>query len=135
MQLHLSRRIMMTLVNNIFDDIVDNSAAVAIIRDLIAAGRRNPSRNSPVPTRTELEVTSQPQGTFVKKIAHKVAMIRRDNEKRISKGVRQCWQENVDEYRQVARDYQLSQAHKLQFLRNILCGDTKLSYLDIVDVV
>ena len=47
--------------------------------------------------------------------------------------VGECWQEYVDEYRRVARDYGLTQHQKLDYLHNLLSGDAKRFYLDVVD--
>lgn len=40
--------------------------------------------------------------------------------------------EYVAEYQQVARDYELSQEQRFQYLHNLLRGDAKRFYLDTV---
>ena len=47
--------------------------------------------------------------------------------------VGECWQECVDDYRHVARAYGLKQRQKLDYLHNLLSGDAKRFYLDVVD--
>ncbi|KAK1863391.1 hypothetical protein I4F81_005947 [Pyropia yezoensis] len=42
------------------------------------------------------------------------------------------WMEYVAEYQQVARDYDLSQEQRFQYMHNILSGDAKRFYLDRV---
>ena len=62
-----------------------------------------------------------------------MAMTLRDRDKKFSGDVGECWQEYVDEYRQVLRDYNLTPAQKLQYLHNLLRRDAKRFYLDTVE--
>lgn len=45
-----------------------------------------------------------------------------------SRDRKECWDENVDNYRKFAREYQLSKEQKFQFLHYILSKDAKRCY-------
>lgn len=69
----------------------------------------------------------------VEKLAQDAAMRLRDDGENFAGDIGECWQVYVDEYRQVATDYNLSPIQKLQFLHNLLSGNSKQYYLDIDD--
>lgn len=52
--------------------------------------------------------------------------------KKFSGAIDECLQEFVDEYRQLIKEYDLSPTQRLQFLHNLLRGDAKRFYLDVV---
>ena len=66
------------------------------------------------------------------RIAHNVAMRFKDESAKFSGHIGQSWQEFVDEYLQVTRDYELSPTQRLNYLHNLLAGDAKRFYLDHV---
>ena len=103
---HSSRRIMMTLATNLYEDDDDQSAAVEIVRSIIASGRRNqaPAQLTPTQSTTQQSIGATPS-TSAEKVAHNMAMRLKDRDKKFSGDVGECWQEYVDEYRQVSRDY------------------------------
>eukprot|EP00170_Pyropia_yezoensis_P001506 contig_6593_g1510 len=57
--------------------------------------------------------------------AHNVAMHFRDPAEKPSGNVGESWCEYVVEYQQVVRDYELTASQMLQYLHNLLRGDTK----------
>lgn len=98
---------MMTLANYVYEDSEDRTAAVKIVKEIVAAGRRNPAA-APQPPPAAAPNNKQQQGTTFDKLAHNVAMRLRNNEKKFSGDTSECWQEYVDEYSQVSRHYSLS---------------------------
>ena len=138
LQQHSSRRIMMTLATNLYDEGEDREAATSIVNDVIALGRRN-NRSA---TRREGNVTlsnltssahEASSSSSSDRIAHNVAMRLKENDKKFSGELGQSWMEFVDEYLQMCRDYSLSPTQRLQYLHNLLRGDAKRFYLDKVD--
>lgn len=57
------------------------------------------------------------------KVAHNIAMRFKDAENKFSGDLGECWQEFVDEYRQVTNDYALTEEQKLHYIHNILSKD------------
>lgn len=134
LQQHTSRRIMLTLASQLYEEREDTQAAMEIANLLVAAGRRTrrtdtetnpPSKSTPA----NIPFTSVPHN----KAAHNVAMRLKDRENKFSGSLEESWMEYVDEYMQICRDYNLSQSQKLQYLHNVLHGDAKRYYLDTVD--
>lgn len=118
MRQHSSRRIMMTLANNIYEEQEDRQAAVDIVSEIVAAGRRmradlsqtdSNRRESPQATTTQVHTSSAPD-----RVAHNVAMRLKERDKKFSGPLGESWMEYVDEYLQVCRDYALSPTQKLQ---------------------
>ena len=62
-----------------------------------------------------------------------MAMRLKESEKKFCSDFGECWQEYVDQYRQVLRDYNLKPAQKLRYLHNLLRGDAKRFYFDTVE--
>ena len=140
LQQHSSRRIMMTLAHNLYEEGEDREAAIEIVTDIIAQGRRNRMASTRREDSVSLshlsaspeEASSSPQAQ-ANRAAHNVAMRLKDNEKKFSGELGESWMEFVDEYLQICRDYALSPTQKLQYLHNLLRGDAKRFYLDKVD--
>lgn len=138
LQQHSSRRILMTLATNVYDEGEDREAALDIVRDIISQGRRNrlaATRHQDVGSISNITASNQEGTSSISsdRVAHNVAMRLKDKEKKFSGELGESWLEFVDEYLQICRDYSLSQAHRLQYLHNLLCGDAKRFYLDKVD--
>ena len=139
MQQHSSRRIMMTLAHNIYIEQEDKDAAVAIVTEIIAAGRRMRSDLSRLSEQrtpsTPRNNTSQAfSSSAMDKIAHNVAMRLKERDRKFSGGLGESWVEFVDEYLQICRDYSLSPTQKFQYMHNLLAGDAKRYYLDKIYV-
>ena len=135
MNQHSSRRVMMTLATNLYEEQEDTLAATEIVQEVIAAGRRRntASTNTNVPTPTVTSTShASPSDLSTERVAHNVTMRLKDNEKKFSGDLGENWMEFVDEYSQVARDYNLNISQKLQYIHNILRGDAKRFYLDRV---
>ena len=60
-------------------------------------------------------------------------MCLKDADRKFSGSIGECWIEYVDDYKQIARDYNLSVSQKLQYMHKLLRGDAKRLYLDKVD--
>lgn len=132
---HSSRRIMMTLAHNLYEEQVDKQAAVDIVQLFIASGRRNRDQSSetqiaPAPVSPS---SQSPGASSIDKIAHNVAMRLKDKDRKFSGAIGECWMEFVDEYKQISRDYGLSMTQKWQYMQNLLRGDAKRFYFDKVD--
>ena len=137
MHQHSSRRIMMTLATNIYNEPEDTDAATAIVTEIMAAGKRmrgDLSRLSEQRSQsTRSNNTPHPSSSSTDKIARNVAMRLKDRDKKFSAALGESWMEFVDEYLQIGRDYSLSPTQKLQYMHNILSGDAKRYYLDRID--
>eukprot|EP00171_Calliarthron_tuberculosum_P002786 IDg2786t1 len=108
---HSSRRVMMQLAVNLYSDDEEKLASVAIVKEIMNAGRR----------------------VAVDKLAYYIGMRFRERDSKFSGDLGESWIEYVAEYQQVARDYALSPMQKKQYLHNLLRGDAKRYYLDRVD--
>lgn len=62
------------------------------------------------------------------RITYNVAMRLRDSESKFSGDTNECWDEYVNTYKQMAKDYRLSDEQKLQFLHNTLNKDALRFY-------
>lgn len=131
LQQHSSHRVIMTLATSLYVDPEDRVAANQLASDLVAAGRRVGAS----------AVASQPSSparrgdassTAGDRTAHNIAMRFRDASSKFSGNLGEAWMEYVAEYQQVARDYDLSQEQRFQYMHNILSGDAKRFYLDKV---
>lgn len=133
---HSSRRILMTLSTNLYEEEEDKNAAVEIVRKVISSGRRAPiqANERALAANSPDSLIPQSLSSSSEKVAHNVAKRFRDKDKNFSGELGQCWQEYGDEYRQMSRDYKLSQEKKLHYLHNLLFGDAKQYYLDVFDV-
>ena len=133
---HSSQRIMMTLAHNIYEQQEDRHAAISIVQNTIASGRRSHEQiDTSQSTRLVPAATAsaRPRGSSVDKIAHIVAMRLRDKDKKFSGAIWECWMEYVDEYKQVAIDYSLGPTQRPQYMHNLLSGDAKRFFLDKVE--
>lgn len=135
---HSSHLIMMTLSTNIYEDAEDTKAAENILRDIIVAGRQasiasiHQQQNSS--TTGNIAAASAPirsiRVTSTDKVAQNVSIRFKYLEKKLTGDIDEFWQEFVDEYRQMAREYGLSYKQKLHYLQKMLRGDAKSFYLD-----
>lgn len=128
----------MTLASNVYDDTEDKEAAILIVKDIMANGRKpkgtttNQQGNISI-SNVPLSSQESPAPLSMERVPHNVAMRLRDKDKKFSGELGESWMEFVDEYLQVCRDYSLSPSRKLQYLHNLLSGDAKRFYLDKVD--
>lgn len=130
---HSSRRIILTLASGIYEDAEDRTIAMELAQRYVTNQKRgaaNPdteqeTHDSPEPS-TNIQVTTP------NRVAHNIAMRFKDTESKFSGDIGECWQEYVDEYRQVRADYNLTPAQKLQFIHNILSKDAQRFFVDRV---
>ena len=137
MQQNSSRRIMMTLAHNVYEEQEERHAAIEIVSEIVSARRRmradlfqteNSRRAS-----SQTPVVTTSAASAPDRVAHNVAMCLRDKDKTFSGALGESWMAFVDKYIHVCRDYALSQTQKLQYMHNLLSGDAKRFYLDRVD--
>lgn len=136
LQQHSSRRIILTLAHSLYEDAEDREAAVSIANSIVAEGRRprNQSQTDDTlpPGRPPDTGDSDSRPLPTERVAHNVAMRLKDNEKKFSGDIGDCWMEFVDEYDQISLDYNLTQPQKLQYMHNILHKDAHRFYVDRV---
>ena len=81
---HASNRMLMTLAHGLYEETEDTQAAIEMAREIVAAGRRQrvhaPSSSSHV-AKSPVQKTSASFSTPTEKVAHKVAMRMKGNEK------------------------------------------------------
>lgn len=122
MDQHSSRRIMMALASNLYEEQEKKQAAIDIVQEIIAAGRRNREQDSTSQATASRIVSVETAPNFssssLDKIAHNVAMRLKEKEKKFGGAIGECWMEFVDEYKQLAGDYGLSVSQKLQYMHN-----------------
>lgn len=135
---HSSRRVMMTLATSLYDEAEDREAAITIATEIIADGRRS-RRNTDTQHSNHNTGSNGTQRTTLsgssgntEQVAHRIAMRFKDDSAKFSGSIGECWGEFVAEYQQVARDYNLTESHKKQFLHNLVRGDAKRFYLNQV---
>lgn len=129
-----SRRILMKFATTLYKNETDKAAAVEIVKSIISSGRKNQPPRQVTPTQSATQDTLETtRSTFADKISHNMVIWLKDREKKFSGDVGECWQEYVEEYRQVLRDYNLTPAKKLQFWHNLVRGDAKRFYLDSME--
>lgn len=110
---HSSHRIIMTLANELYTESEDTTSAVDIARGLMAQGRTSTSTsNTQSQNRQTTEASDNQHGSH--KITHNMAMRFSRFDNKFTGDIGQSWNEFVVEYLQVARDYELSNAQKLQ---------------------
>lgn len=72
-------------------------------------------------------------GSYKKeKAAHNVEMGLKNNDQKFSGDLIQCWQDFVDNYEQVAENYDYSEKQNLKYLHNLLSKDAHRYYLEKV---
>lgn len=131
---HYSRLIINQLAYGLYDDKEDQRVAIELAKDQISRGRhRKPNImedsekanaiNSPASFRS---------GESEKRMAHNVAMRLKDTPRKFIGERGDCWDEFVDNYIQLAKDYKLKDEQKLQYLHNPLCKDALCFYMDSV---
>lgn len=64
------------------------------------------------------------------RVAHNVAMRLNYNQNKNNGDLKECWLQYVDEYEQIAVDYNLTPPQKLQYMLNILTKDAQRFYID-----
>lgn len=135
LQQHSSRRVILTLAHGLYQESEDRNAAIDIANDIVSAGRRRRqdiSQGTTSQRQSSEQSQAQQANSSEERVAHNVAMRLRDNDKKFSGDIGECWMEFVDEYQQIARDYKLTATQKLQYLHNILSKDASRFYLDRV---
>ena len=91
---HSSRRIMMTLASKVYEEQEDKQAAVEIVQEIIAAGRRNreqmsaPQATASVPV--SVETSRHSGGSPMDKIGHNVAMRLKEKDRNFSDAITEC---------------------------------------------
>lgn len=135
LQQHSSRRVILTLAHGLYHEAEDRIVAIEMANRIIAAGRRvrmeltdsvtSTATGEPSPMHASISSVSE-------RTAHNVAMRLKDNEKKFSGDLGECWHEYVDEYNQISKDYNLTPAQKLQYFHNVLSKDAHRFYLDRV---
>eukprot|EP00170_Pyropia_yezoensis_P002975 contig_12489_g2982 len=124
LQQHSSHRVIMTLATSLYVDPEDSVAAHQLASELVAAGRRvggsAAASQPPSPNRLEDATPAASDRT-----AHNIAMRFRHSSSKFSGNLGKAWMKFVAEHQQVARDYDLSQEQRFQFMHNILSGDAK----------
>lgn len=133
---HSSRRVILTLAHGLYEEVEDREAAVETAQLIIAAARRVRSD-----LRTDERPSAQPSAPVqnnlggqngIDRRAHDVGMRLKDSDKKFTGELGESWMDYVDEYQQVALDYNLTPQQKLQFLHNLLAKDAKRFYLERV---
>lgn len=131
LQQHSSHRVVMTLATSLYVDAEDRVAANQLASGIISAGRRVSGGGTapppPSPTGRGDALASTRDRT-----AHNIPKRFRDASSKFSGSLGEAWTECVTEHQQVARDYDLSQNQRFQYMHNILSGDAKRFYLDKV---
>lgn len=131
LQQHSSHRVIMTLATSLYVDPEDRVAANQLATELVAAGRRaGGSAAASEPPSPARRGDAHPSASD--RTAHNIAMRFRDPASKFSGNLGEAWMEYVAEYQQVARDYDLSQEQRFQYMHNIMSGDAKRFYLDKV---
>lgn len=122
LQQHSSRRVILTLAHGLYTEAEDRNAAVEIANDIVSAGRRRRDESSQATTSQPITEVSREHSANLSedRVAHNVEMRQKDNDKKFSGDIGECWMEYFDEYQQIARDYKLTAIQKLQYLHNIL---------------
>ena len=137
MRQHSSKRIMTTVANNICEDQEDCHAAVDILTEILAAGRRvradisqtdNNSHETPQATTRQAPSTSAPDIG-----AQNVVMRLTERDKKLSRELGETWMDFVAEYMQVCGDYAPSTTQKLHYMHKLLHGDAIRFYLNHMD--
>lgn len=130
---HSSGLVINRLASNIYEEAEDHITAFDVAKELISNGRKKVQMQTEESApRAQSSPFSSP-GSNSEKVAHNVAMRFKDSAMNFRGNVGDCWQEYVDEYRQVARDYGLTLKQKLDYLHNKLEEYAKRFYLDVVD--
>ena len=100
MNQHSSRRVIMTLATNLYEEQEDTLAATEIVQEVIVAERRRntatTTTNAPTPAVASTSHAS-PSDLSTERVAHNVAMRLKDSEKKFSVDLGENWMEFVDE--------------------------------------
>lgn len=133
---HSSRPIILTLAHNLYTNVEYRLAAIEMANQIIAAGRRLRTNVLEQQSATTVDTPSVEHSSNERspeeRMAHSVAMRLKNNKQKFSGDLGECLHEYVDQYNQIARDYKLSAAQKLQNLHSILWKDAQQFYLDRV---
>lgn len=130
---HPTRRIILALATSIYEDADDREAAVELAQRYIASQKKGPP-GPVIEDAPDLPDTRHATNiTPPDRVTHNIAMRFKDVDAKISGVISQCWQEFVDEYRQVSTDDGLTSAQKLQFIHNILSKDAQRVFVDRVE--
>lgn len=131
---HSSRRVLMTLATNLYDEAEDREAAEEIVKELIARmrSRRDGSSSQETPS-LQTSSSATPSRELDSNTAHKVAMRFKEDKKKFSGAIGEYFNDFVSDYLQAARDYDLTPTQKLQYLHNVLTGDAKRFYYNRIE--
>lgn len=131
LQQHSSHRVIMTLATSLYVDPEDRVAANQLATELVAAERRaggSAAASQPSPPARRGDAPSAASD----RTSHNIAMRFRDPTSKFSGSLGEAWMEYVVESQQVARDYDLSQEQRFQYMHNIMSGYAKRFFLDKV---
>lgn len=124
LQLHSSRWILPTLTHGLYDDAEDREAFITIAKQILSSGRQllqdledSTQFSAQLPN---TEATSGDSGNGNIRLAHDIAMILKDSDKKFSGELGECWMDLVDQYSQVSRDYGLNPSQKLHYIHNLV---------------
>lgn len=132
LQQHSSRRIMMILANNVYEDEGDRNGAVDIVKELFSAGRRNTPSGSMPPS-----ASPRPEPSATKRVWDPVkwfTMLRYDSKRRTKRLLGISGNVCKNSLMLTAKsqgDYCLTAPQRKQFLHNLLRRDDKIFYLDV----
>lgn len=76
--------------------------------------------------------SERPHTELPEKVSHNVSMRFKADERKFSGDTTEYWDEYVDNYRKIARDYKLSDVQRLQYLHKLLIHNAKRLYDNVV---
>lgn len=138
LQQQSSRRVIMTLAKELYDDISERDAAVQMAQLIFEGGRRvrsdlQSAASISSPTTESQGNASNSEYNSGSRLVHGIAMWLTDADKKFSGDLGECWMDYVDEYSQVAKDHGLNPQQKLQYLHILFSKDAKRLHLAQVE--
>ena len=115
---HSSQRVINTLAVNVYEEAEDRSAAFDMAKEILSRGRKRVQ--APPEEPPQRAQSSSHSSHSINKVAHNVAIRFNEFAMKFHGNFGEFWQECVDEYRQVPRDYSLNQRQKVEYLHNLL---------------
>lgn len=121
---HSSQRTVRTFANGLYTEPEKRDIANLHAIDIL---KGQSSRPNPMTTTDGHDTYSQRIEPY-EKLAHNVAMRRKDHQSKFRGDTTEPWDEYVETYNLIAKDYRFSDEQKLQFLHNTLTKDALRSY-------
>jgi len=130
---HGSRRVVKSLANGLYENSEDTVVANNMANAIVTAGRRSTVTEQATSSSPPRNRNTRESGSHSSNVVYSVSKAYYREGSKFSGEIGQSWNEAVANYQQVAKDYELTDRQKLQYIHYMLDGDAKRYYYDSVE--